>query len=134
MIKTEGKLSKFIILMILFEIAQDAAAEYTQQMKLYFNEDSLPDFDLLLLGMGPDGHICSLFPEHPLLEEKSLWVAAIEDSPKPPPCRITLTLPVVNNARNCIFAVTGEEKAEVAKVSIYKFGFGLHKLCMKFDA
>lgn len=89
-------------------------------MVQYFDKDSLPDFDLLLLGMGPDGHICSLFPKHKLLAENSVWVASIEDSPKPPPCRITLTLPVVNNARNCVFVITGEEKADIAKV-VYVF-------------
>ncbi|KAI4461573.1 6-phosphogluconolactonase [Holotrichia oblita] len=96
--------------------ASEAAKEYIQQMEQYFKKGAVPEFDVLLLGMGPDGHICSLFPGHKLLDETSVWVAPIEDSPKPPPCRITLTLPVVNNARNCIFVATGEDKADIAKV------------------
>lgn len=66
--------------------------------------------------MGPDGHTCSLFPNHKLLEEKTKWVMPICDSPKPPPERITLTYPVINNASNCIFAMAGEGKVEMVKV------------------
>ncbi|CAH0403480.1 unnamed protein product [Chilo suppressalis] len=94
--------------------AEEAAKDYAEKLKEAFNGEDFR-FDLLLLGMGPDGHTCSLFPNHPLLDEVNLKVAAITDSPKPPPERITLTFAVVNNARNCIFAISGASKAEMVK-------------------
>ncbi|XP_066153024.1 6-phosphogluconolactonase [Euwallacea fornicatus] len=94
--------------------ADEAAQSYEEEIKKYI-PGSPPQFDLLLLGMGPDGHTCSLFPGHKLLKEKLKWVAPIVDSPKPPPSRITLTLPVINHAHVCIFAVSGKEKAEMIK-------------------
>lgn len=94
--------------------ANEAAVDYEKQLKSHFG-DNLPQFHLLLLGLGPDGHTCSLFPQHPLLDEKRLWVAPITDSPKPPPSRITFTFPVINNAHNCLFAISGKGKADILK-------------------
>lgn len=76
----------------------------------------LPEsLDLILLGAGPDGHTCSLFPEHELLKEESVTVAAISDSPKPPPRRITFTFPVLRNAKQIAFVAEGAGKAPVLK-------------------
>ncbi|KAA8532884.1 hypothetical protein F0562_032999 [Nyssa sinensis] len=77
-----------------------------------------PKFDLILLGMGLDGHVASLFPNHSVLDEKNEWVTFITDSPKPPPERITFTLPVINSASNVAVVVTGSSKAEVVHLAI----------------
>jgi 6-phosphogluconolactonase len=76
----------------------------------------LPDkLDLILLGCGPDGHTCSLFPGHPLLNERSKSIAYISDSPKPPPRRITFTFPVLEKAGSIAFVAEGADKAPVLK-------------------
>jgi 6-phosphogluconolactonase len=70
--------------------------------------------DLAVLGFGPDGHCCSLFPNHALLTERILWVAGIDSSPKPPPKRITLTLGILNEwTRNVIFCGAGASKQPI---------------------
>ncbi|KAI6246499.1 putative 6-phosphogluconolactonase [Erysiphe necator] len=97
---------------------QELADNYEKILvRSFASRDSvkLPIFDLILLGCGPDGHTCSLFPFHPLLRESEAWVAPIEDSPKPPPKRITLTLPVVTHAVKVAFIATGAGKADILK-------------------
>jgi 6-phosphogluconolactonase len=75
---------------------------------------SLPDepFDLVLHGVGPDGHIASLFPGYPQVHETARRAVEVFDSPKPPPQRISLTLPALNNARSAWLIVAGEGKAD----------------------
>ena len=70
-----------------------------------------PVFDLILLGMGPDGHTASLFPGHNLLNENEKWVASIVDSPKPPPKRITLTLPTIRLSKQIAFVASRRWKS-----------------------
>jgi 6-phosphogluconolactonase len=79
---------------------------------------SPPRLDLVLLGVGPDGHVCSLFEGHPVLAERSRWVAAVEDSPKPPPRRLTLTMPVLTGAAAVIVVALGDGKAQIVRSAI----------------
>ena len=84
--------------------------------KLYDEElGSLERFDLVLLGLGPDGHVASLFPEQPTLGETDRRVVGAEAKLEPFVDRITLTLPVLRRARDVVFLVTGESKADAAK-------------------
>lgn len=69
--------------------------------------------DLVLLGCGPDGHTCSLFPDHPMLKEQTKSIGLVRDSPKPPPRRITFTYPVLAKAGAIAFIAEGENKTPV---------------------
>jgi 6-phosphogluconolactonase len=78
----------------------------------------VPNFDVHLLGMGPEGHINSLFPDTPAVRETTRMVVAVEDSPKPPPQRITLTLPAIGRSREVWLMVSGAAKADAAAAAI----------------
>lgn len=92
--------------------ASAAAKSYEQTLYSFFavKDGEFPRFDLILLGMGPDGHTASLFPNTPALQEKSRWFVAnwVE---KLHTHRLTLTVPVLNAARRVIFLVSGTDKA-----------------------
>jgi 6-phosphogluconolactonase len=88
---------------------KDAVVSYQTLLKSFF-ASSWPTFDLVLLGMGADGHIASLFPNSSELEESERWVVASR-APVEPHDRITLTLPVLNHAAQIYFLVSGAEKA-----------------------
>ncbi|TKA32529.1 hypothetical protein B0A50_01637 [Salinomyces thailandicus] len=113
------------------EDVQETADEYEKKLvNIFASRDSvkLPLFDLLLLGCGPDGHTCSLFPDHQLLRESDAWVLPISDSPKPPAKRITLSLPVVLAAARIAFVATGGGKKDVLK-QIFETEEGRHLPC-----
>jgi 6-phosphogluconolactonase len=71
---------------------------------------TLPHFDVLMLGVGEDGHVASVFPEHPVVYETGT-VAAVRNSPKPPPVRITLTLPTITTAEEVWLIAAGPDKS-----------------------
>lgn len=77
-----------------------------------------PEFDVHLLGMGGEGHINSLFPHTAAVRETDRMVVAVTDSPKPPPERITLTLPAVRRARQVWLVVSGEAKADAVAAAV----------------
>jgi 6-phosphogluconolactonase len=80
--------------------------------------DPAPSFDVHLLGVGPEGHINSLFPDTPAVRETSRMVVDVEDSPKPPPLRITLTLPAIQRSREVWLLVSGAEKAGAVAAAV----------------
>ncbi|MFC8180294.1 MULTISPECIES: 6-phosphogluconolactonase [Nocardiaceae] len=95
-----------------------AAATYAQILGARSNGEHTPEFDVHLLGMGGEGHINSLFPHTDAVREQHRYVVAVEDSPKPPPVRITLTLPAVRRAKHVWLLVSGDAKADAVAAAV----------------
>jgi 6-phosphogluconolactonase len=96
-----------------------AAAGYAHVLATHARDGQQePDFDVHLLGMGPEGHINSLFPDTPAVRETAQFVLGVPDSPKPPPRRITLTLPAVQRSREVWLVVSGAGKADAVAAAI----------------
>lgn len=99
-----------------------AAAAYSAQVR----EHGAGAFEVLMLGVGPDGHVASLFPGHPALDARDAIAVGVRDSPKPPPERVSLTFEALNHARAVWFLVSGDGKAEA--VARAQGGADLHEV------
>ena len=94
----------------------DGAATYGDLMRSFGSGE----FEIVLLGVGPDGHVASLFPGFPQLDRDDAIALGVYDSPKPPPERITLTLPALNRAKEVWFLASGPEKAHAVATAYSK--------------
>ncbi|MBF0107359.1 MAG: 6-phosphogluconolactonase [Deltaproteobacteria bacterium] len=109
-----------------------AALDYELELRDFFSLDikssAFPMFDLVLLGMGTDGHVASLFPQDPALTEKTRWTFPVQNpgmAPLHP--RITLTLPVINNANDVVLLITEPAKLSLVEKIIYGRQSGLEQ-------
>ncbi|MEU0054543.1 6-phosphogluconolactonase [Streptomyces sp. NPDC006184] len=101
--------------------AEAAAEAYAAELaKAAGPEDhgAVPSFDVLVLGVGPDTHVASLFPELPAVRETERTVVGVHGAPKPPPTRISLTLPAIRSAREVWLLAAGEDKAEAVAIAL----------------
>jgi 6-phosphogluconolactonase len=100
----------------------DAAADaYAQELARAAGPEDhgpVPSFDVLMLGVGPDTHVASLFPGHPGVRETERTVVGVHGSPKPPPTRISLTLPAIRAAREVWLLAAGEDKAGAVAIAL----------------
>jgi len=105
----------------IYQTPEISAEKYEEDLRMFFNleKGEFPEFDLILLGIGVEGHTASLFPgDSALSETHRLTVAVHLDEERHD--RVTLTLPVINRARQVIFLVSGEEKSEIMKEVLEK--------------
>ena len=100
-----------------------AAASYSTALQ----EQVTGGLEILMLGMGPDGHVASLFPGHAALDVDDRMAVGVTDSPKPPPERVSLTFPALNRARCVWFLVSGEGKADAVAAALADSG-DLHEI------
>ncbi len=98
---------------------EEAARTYAAELAEHSDGDfAAPRFDITILGVGPDGHIASLFPDHDSVNVKDETVLAVADSPKPPPERISLTLPVINASQRVWMVLAGPDKASALGLAL----------------
>ncbi|MEK9522189.1 6-phosphogluconolactonase [Streptomyces venezuelae] len=98
-----------------------AAAAYAEELAAVAgpgDHGGVPTFDVLMLGVGPDTHVASLFPELPAVRETGRTVVGVHGAPKPPPLRITLTLPAIRAAREVWLLAAGADKAKAAAIAL----------------
>ncbi|MBK6489412.1 MAG: 6-phosphogluconolactonase [Gemmatimonadetes bacterium] len=98
------------------EDAEQAVERYTRTLAATLGTP--PVLDLVVLGVGEDGHVGSIFPGHPALEERDRWVVAVDDAPKRPRQRVSLTLPAFTSARCLVVAAFGITKCDVMRCAI----------------
>lgn len=104
--------------------AEDAAEVYAEELRKAARPEDhgpVPSFDVMLLGMGPDAHVASLFPGMPALYDTRA-VVAVHGSPKPPPTRISLTLPTIHASREVWVVAAGEEKSGAVRLALSESG------------
>lgn len=101
-------------------LSLDAASRaYAAELEAHASDDSrYPSFDLIFLGVGGDGHIASLFPGHDGIKEREATVIPVRHSPKPPPERLSLTLPVINSAHRVWLCMSGTDKASALGLAL----------------
>jgi 6-phosphogluconolactonase len=98
-----------------------AAAGYARLLGEHLRPDDegpVPNFDIVLLGVGPDGHCCSLFPDHPSSRDLSAPVIAVRNSPKPPPLRLSLSFDGLNAANEIWVVASGAGKADAVRAAL----------------
>ncbi|WP_235927889.1 6-phosphogluconolactonase [Goekera deserti] len=107
-----------------FAEPEQAADWYAGQLAAAAGGSGLPRFDVLLLGMGPEGHVASIFPDSPAAADDRP-VVAVRDCPKPPPTRVSLGFSAINSAEEVWLLVAGEGKAEAVATALGPDGAGL---------
>jgi 6-phosphogluconolactonase len=104
--------------------AEESAERYAGELRRAARPEDhgpVPSFDILMLGLGPDGHVASLFPGMPALYDERP-VVAVHGAPKPPPTRISMTLPTIRAAREVWVIAAGEEKAGAVRLALQESG------------
>jgi 6-phosphogluconolactonase len=98
-----------------------AAAQYAEELRRHSRPEdhaALPSFDVCLLGIGPDAHVASLFPQSPALHETERTVVGVHSSPKPPPVRVSLTLPALQTSTEVWIIADGRGKADALRLAL----------------